>query len=102
MKPETDLQQRVVKFYRDLGCEVVVLGGQPRKTYQTPGVPDLKIYCVRKRKTWWLEVKTKTGQQTKSQADFQLMAETCDEVCLVGGLEVVQAHLMGLGIIAAP
>jgi len=98
VKPETDLQQRVVKFYRDLGCEVYVKS-QPRRTMQTPGIPDLKVFCERKGCAWHHETKTPEGKQSKVQMKYQRLAEVCGETYILGGMKVARVQLKMIGVL---
>ncbi len=99
--PEKAEQLEVERLYRTAACEVVRFS-QPRATMQTPGIPDLKVYCVRKRCSWWHEVKRpKGGKQSKDQELFQQMAEKCGETYILGGWEEAYAHLLSIGVLQA-
>ena len=94
---EKQVQRDVVKLYRKVGCEVVIFS-QPRKTMQTPGIPDLRVYLVRKGLAWWHETKTPKGKQRLAQGDFQDRAEQCGETYVMGGLEAAIAQLRKVGV----
>ena len=98
--PEKAEQLEVERLYRTAACEVVRFS-QPRATFQTPGIPDIRVYCVRKRCSWWHEVKRpKGGKQSDEQKLFQAMAERCGETYILGGWEEAYAYLRQLGVIA--
>src|SRR2546423_15662375 len=74
----------VVYLYGALGCRVVHFS-QPRATMQTEGIPDLKVYCVRKGYTWWHEVKRPSGGRVSdAQKQFAGLAKTCGELYVLG------------------
>ena len=87
MKAETALQQQVVKFYRDVGCEVYILGGVPRRTMQTPGLPDLWVFQPSRERGWWHEIKTVDGVLSLDQEDFKERCSACDIPYTQGGLQ---------------
>jgi hypothetical protein len=95
---ETKEQRRIVKLYRECGCEVVTFN-QPRRSMQTPGIPDLRVYSRRKRIAWWHEVKTADGGLSDAQTTFAERARLCGEWYIWGGYDVAKSHLMSLGII---
>lgn len=98
-RPEKAEQREVCRLYEALGLEVVSLS-QPRATMQTEGIPDLKIYCLRKGITWWFECKRrKGGKQSDAQSKFQRQAERCGETYLIGGYTEAYAHLEEIGVI---
>lgn len=82
--PEKEEQREVWRLYTTLGCEVVWFS-QPRATMQTEGIPDLKVYCRRKRLTWWHECKAAGGVQSDAQIEFENMARACGEHYILGG-----------------
>ena len=97
--PETKEQRRVVKLYRACGCDVVTFN-QPRRSMQTPGIPDLRVYSRKKRLAFWHEVKTADGGLSDAQIVFAERARLCGETYIYGGVEVARAHLAALGIIS--
>ena len=101
---EREIQRAVVELYEGLGCEVIRFSQPGRRgsgTRQTPGIPDLRIYCARKRRSWWCEIKTPTGRQSPAQALFQLIAEACGEAYVLGGMEANLAHCRAIELLAA-
>src|SRR6266576_2226392 len=85
---EREIQAEVIEVYKNLGCDVVVFtqyGRLGSGTRQTPGIADLKVYVVRKRLTWWHEIKTPSGKQSLLQRAFQVMVEHCGETYVLGG-----------------
>lgn len=100
---ESEEQRDVTKLVRRLGGNVVSFS-QPRRTMQTPGIPDLKIYFPARGLTWWQEMKRMEGgkmtKQRKEQVEFQVMAEKCGEVYVKGGYDSVVKHMESVGILA--
>jgi hypothetical protein len=94
---EKDEQREIVRLYETLGCEIVSFS-QPRATMQTEGIPDLKVYCRRKRLTWWHEAKAAGGMQSKAQVAFEARARACGEHYVLGGwlAAVVAVRAFGL------
>lgn len=92
------------KLYRTAGC-VVVSFSQPRRTKQTPGIPDLRIYDTKTGTAWWHEVKRQQGpgwtyvqtKQSDAQRLFQARAEACGEEYLIGARDVAYRKLRDLG-----
>lgn len=102
LRRESEIQREIVQLYRDLGC-VVVSFSQWRKgsgTRQTPGIPDLKVCCCRKHRSWWHEVKTVSGEQSFAQIEFQAAIEACGEVYILGGTAAALQQLRAIGVIA--
>ena len=92
-------QWEVVKLYEAVGCKVISFS-QPRATMQTEGIPDLRVYCERKGLSWWQECKRPNGgRQSDAQLDFQIMAERCGEIYILGGFREAYAHLQQIGVI---
>lgn len=78
------------------GDELMALHGfrsihfsQARATMQTPGIPDRKYYHRGRRLACWWEAKAEGGVQSEAQRQFQLDAEACGEVYLLGGVEAL-------------
>jgi hypothetical protein len=97
---ERDVQHDVVKLYRSLGCTVIVLS-QTRPSHVSVGLPDLKVYCPRKRLTFWHEVKAPGGVQSTDQRTFQVLAEACGETYLLGGYDVAWEYCERIGLALA-
>ena len=93
---EKEVQRAVVKFYRQMGCKVLVQS-QPRMTMQTPGIPDLKVFCRRKRLAWHHETKTPEGKHSPEQVEYQELAEWCRETYVMGGLDAATDQLRAIG-----
>lgn len=100
---EREIQADVVEIYEHLGLKVVSFSQYRRGsgTGQTPGIADLKVYCERKGLTWWHEVKTPTGVQSKEQREFELMVRACHEDYLLGGTKAALDHLQLVGVLSA-
>jgi len=99
---EREIQRDIIELYERLGCEVIRFS-QPGRlgsgTRQTPGIPDLKICCSRKQRSWWHEVKTPSGVQSAAQIAFQGMVEACGESYVIGGEDAAIAQLRAIGCI---
>lgn len=101
---EREVQRDLVELYERVGCQIVRFS-QVRLgsgTRQTPGIADLRIYCPRKRCSWWHETKTPSGKQSNAQAIFQQLVEACGEIYVIGGEEAAIAQLRAIGLIATP
>lgn len=97
---EKQEQLEVYRLYVAVGCEVIWFS-QPRATMQTEGIPDLKVYCVRKGLTWWHETKRPVGgKQSVAQARFQYFAERCREHYVIGGWEEAVQAVQAFGLVA--
>lgn len=97
---EKDEQRDVYRLYTAVGCEVVWFS-QPRETMQTAGIPDLKVYCVRKGLTWWHETKRpQGGRQSDAQLRFQQRAKRCGEHYILGGWEEAVRAVQMFGLVA--
>ena len=97
---ELDVASEVRDLYEGLRLKIVSFS-QPRATMQTPGIPDWRVYCERKRLAWWVELKReKGGKQSKAQRDFQAMAETCGESYeLIDSYDAAYRHLQSIDVI---
>lgn len=78
------------RFMGDLGY-ISIHFSQARASNQTPGIPDRKYYHVERRETLWWEAKAADGKQRKAQRVFQVMAERCGEVYVLGTAAVLAA-----------
>lgn len=84
---EKNEQSDVYRLYISVGCEVDWYS-QPRESMQTKGIPDMKVYAVRKGLTWWHEAKRPVGgKQSDAQRRFQVRAQACGEHYILGGWE---------------
>lgn len=81
-----------INLYEKVGCTCLKFS-QPRKTMQSYGIPDLKVYNIRHGKTWWHEVKRPKGKLSDHQKKVQHMATSCGEAHYVGGIEAAQQAL---------
>ncbi len=93
-------QADIYRLYTTLGCDVIWFS-QPRATMQTEGIPDLKIYCRRKRLTWWHECKAAGGVQSKAQIAFEELARACGEHYILGGWERAVDAVKAFGLVPA-
>ena len=87
-------------LYRVCGVRVISFV-QTRKTMQTPGIPDLKLYHEKSGLTWWHEVKRPKGKQSRAQKEFQELAEACGEEYLIGGYDAAIDKLRELKLLTA-
>jgi len=76
---EKSVQREVVTFFEGLGCRVYRLS-QPRRTMQTPGLPDLWAFCPRKRLGFWWETKRVDGGTRRPEQ------ERFAELCTLSGV----------------
>lgn len=95
---EKDEQRDVYRLYVALGCDVIWFS-QPRATMQTPGIPDLKVYCERKALTWWHETKAEQGTQSPAQIEFERRAHVCGEHYILGGWDQAVAAVRVFGLV---
>jgi hypothetical protein len=96
---EKEEELRIDRLYKAL-CLKVVRFSQPRRTMQTEGIPDRKVYVERKGLTYWHEVKRPVGgKQSEAQKKFQEMAERCGETYVLGGYNAAYDHLVAIGVI---
>lgn len=96
---EKDEQLEVWRLYQAVGCDIVSFS-QPRATMQTEGIPDLKVYCRRRKLTWWHEVKAPAGVQSKAQIAFEELARACGEQYVLGGWEAAVEAIQTFGLVA--
>lgn len=82
---------------RSLGFEVVSFS-QKKRAKVTPGIPDRKYHHRRRRLTLWWEAKQETGRQRPAQREFQMMAEECGEIYVLGKLEALKTWLVDSGV----
>ncbi len=75
-------------FMAQLGFTAIRFS-QSRATMQTPGIPDRKYYNAARNVTCWWEAKAEDGKQSQVQYGFQLLAEACGEVYLLGTEDVL-------------
>ena len=89
---EKQIERACIKLYEQLGCEVMKFS-MPRKTMQTFGIPDLKVYYRPKKKTWWHEVKGPNGKLSTHQEFIRTLTTACGEAHYVGGLDAAKQAL---------
>lgn len=94
---ERDIQTQGVALYRRAGCTVIHLS-QPRRTMQTPGIPDTKVYAPHLGQSWWHEWKGPRGKQSEAQRQFQVNAVRCGERYIIGGLTEAEDQLIRVGL----
>ena len=95
---EKIVQRDIIRFFEGLGCTVYRLS-QARATRQTPGLPDLYIFCQRKRVAFWWETKrTDTGQRSDAQLDFAGLCADCRVAYGHGAYANARAMAQKLGL----
>ncbi|MGH7510642.1 MAG: VRR-NUC domain-containing protein [Gemmatimonadales bacterium] len=67
---EKRCQEAVRRLFLAAGCQVCSLS-QPRRTLQSAGLPDLWVFCPRRRMAWWWEVKRPGGRLRPEQQAFR-------------------------------
>ena len=82
---EKSIERMCINVYEQFGCEVLKFS-QPRKTMQSFGIPDLKVYNVRHGRTWWHEVKRPKGKLSAHQLRVRELAVLCGEAHYTGGV----------------
>lgn len=82
---EKAIERSCIKLYEQFGCKILKFS-QPFKAAQTQGIPDLKVYFPRLRKTWWHEVKRPKGKMSQYQELVREIVTSCDEHHYVGGI----------------
>jgi hypothetical protein len=99
-------RQSVAGLFRAAGFVVVNLSqpGLPRGvrgrrgTFQTPGIPDLRVYDPRGLvPPIWVEVKSGKAKPTAAQYWFARLAATNNERWIAGGVERAKEHLRAVG-----
>jgi hypothetical protein len=95
---EKECQRAVTKFFRAAGCVVYSLS-QPRRTMQTEGLPDLWVFCPRRRCAWWWEVKRPGGQLRPEQREFRVRCLDTGIRYEYGALEEAKALLTELQLV---
>lgn len=98
---EKEVQRDVIELFESLGCHVIRTSpGRRGGTFQTPGIPDLRVFVPRKRCAFWFETKAANGVQSTGQITFQRLAEACGDVYIIGGTEAAIMHLRAIGLLA--
>ena len=82
---EKAIERMCINLYEKVGCTVLKFS-QPRKTMQSYGIPDLKVYNTRLGKTWWHEVKKPKGKLSEHQERVRELALLCGEAHYTGGV----------------
>lgn len=100
-KPEKREQRWVIDCFKKAGMRVYSLS-QPRATMQSEGLPDLWVFCPRKKVGFWWETKAPKGQMSPAQRVFRDLCLVTDTPHYVGGLEHARRLLEELGLTWAP
>lgn len=101
-------QRAIVRLYEAIGCHVYSFS-QPRKTMQTPGIPDLYVIHPGAGQAWWHEVKRQVGPdwalppsasaQRPEQREFQERVEACGDIYILGSRTDAKNWLEAIGIL---
>ncbi len=95
---EKHVQREITQFFTGLGCRVIRMGGAPRRTTNAAGVPDLWVFCPRKRLGFWWEVKAIWGRPSEAQTSFAESCQVCHVPYGIGGMaearEFAKSHRM--------
>jgi hypothetical protein len=94
MLPPTEKQEEAMgdRLMADFHFDSVHFS-QARASNQTPGIPDRKYYRPDLGFTFWWEAKAEDGKQSKDQRAFQVRAERCGELYVLGTAAVLGAWL---------
>ena len=98
-RSEESYRLEIKAAYEAIGC-VVVNFSQARRSRQTPGIPDLKVYNG--EHTWWHEVKRPGQTQSPVQKQFQAMAEAAGELYVCGDYDAMAWALRYYGLVDQP
>ena len=93
---ERHVYESGVRLLKLAGCKVYRLS-QPRRTMQTPGLPDVWIFGPPGCFAWW-EAKRPGGRLRPEQKEFRAMCLARGIPHVVGGVESVQALLVEWGL----
>ncbi len=96
---ETEVQSAVRSIYEALGCIVYTLADY-RTGYKrvSRGVPDLLVFCERKRLAFFQEVKTDDGKQSPEQREFQRRCQRTRMEYVLGGVQAAYDTASRLGL----
>ena len=98
---EKSVQRDIVTMLEGLGCTVRRLGGAKRRTTTAAGLPDLYVFCPRKRCAFWFEVKAAWGRLSPEQQAFRDLCSMCGVIHGMGGMQDARDLCRALGILAA-
>lgn len=100
-KPTEKATQRdVVKLFEAAGCQVYNLS-QARASKQTAGLPDLWVFCPRRRCAWWWETKRPGGKLRPEQREFRERCHASGIRYEFGGVPEAVELLRALQLVAA-
>lgn len=94
MKPETDVQHKVVRIYRAVGCDVTVVRshGKSHGRVLPRGFPDL--VCLHpKIGLFFHETKTLRGRLSEAQLAFENKCAECHVRYVYGGIQAAYVLL---------
>jgi hypothetical protein len=94
---EKAVEAGVIDLFRKCGLLVFKLS-QPRATMQSEGIPDLWVFCPRRRLAFWWEVKRPGGKLSPHQQRFRELSLECGIGHHVGGRDEARALLDELKI----
>lgn len=83
---EKDIQREVATFFTAVGCVVIRMGGANRRTTNAAGVPDLYVFCARRKLGFWFEVKASWGRKSPEQERFAELCLAAEVPYIAGGM----------------
>jgi hypothetical protein len=99
LERETDVQRDVRACYERLGCAVYSTSN-PRRTKNTPGLPDLWVMVpIHRGWYWWHETKARDGRQSEAQKLFETRCQQAGMDYVLGGLAAALDHLRAIGLV---
>ena len=98
---EKAVEAWVIDLFKKLGCHVYKLS-QPRATMQSEGLPDLWIFCPRRKCAWWWEVKRPGGRLSPAQRAFRERCEQTGTRYGFGGIDEARALAADLQLVFNP
>jgi hypothetical protein len=96
---ERDVQRQVVRLYESFRC-IVYSTANPRRTFSTPGIPDLLVFSPVASRFWLHEVKAERGRVSDEQRAFEELCGSCGVGHVLGGVEEAKRHLQAIGLMA--
>jgi hypothetical protein len=104
---EKAVEAWVIDLFKKAGCHVWKTS-QPRSSMITEGLPDLWVFCPRRSRAWWWEVKNERAMKkpnnglSMAQLHFQHFCTVTGTRHYVGGLDEARQLLRELGITLEP
>lgn len=98
---EKAVEAWVIDLFRKCGLYVWKTS-QPRSSMITEGLPDLWVFCPRRKLAFWWEVKRPGGKLTPIQQRFRDLCLECGVRHYVGGIDEARQLLAELEITLRP